>query len=275
MFDPRFAAWNTRWHDFLWFFLPHLKTNGRWVPKPWATWKGSKDLTYFSWDGVNLTPVFTVCETNLSIVSCQKKALATKSRLVGCISDLFYDTWSKKPVDTAVNWLFSMIRQLHLGSMEQKPGGTESAAGTSWLIAASAWRRGIFHGHGVFTWMEMDRPGKSNGWKKTCDFWENLCSAVMLHMLALECVDMDLWIIWIIWIMADADGGFFSMGRMKSSIWIPFKEYPNYATIYTKESIDRACYVSLFCWVGVSKYHLHMLEVVFFSDGHPSMFCDV
>lgn len=84
---------------------------------------------------------------------------------------------------------------------------------------------------------------------------------------------MDLWSIWIV---ADAYGGFFSMGRMRSSIWIPFKEYPNYATIYTKESIDRACYVSLFCWVGFSKYHLHGLEVVvFFSDGHPSMFCNV
>lgn len=213
----------------------------------------------------------------ISVLSAVKEVLATKSRLVGCISDLFYDTWSKKPVDTAVNWLFSMIRQLHLGSLEWNLGHwirvQHSRQSCRYILIDSS-----------FSLKERDVPwswcfhmnGYGSSWKIQWlqeDMWflgKPMFSCYVTYVSFGVCgygpMDyMDSGRCW--W----RD---FSMGRMNSSIWIPFKKHPNYDTIYTKDSIYRACYVSLFCWFGFQNITFICLKV-FFPDGHPSMFCNV
>lgn len=227
-----------RWHDVGIGCLPHLKTNGRWVPKPWATWKGSKDLTYFSGGGVNLTPVFTVCETNLSIVSCQRS------------------TCNEKPI----GWLH--FRSL-LWYLKQETCWHCCNLASLWFASFTweVWNKNL--GHWIscryilidssFSLKERDVPwswcfhmnGYGSSWKIqwlqedmwSCDFWENLCSAVMLHMLALECVDMDLWIIWIV---ADADGGIFRWEE-----WIQAFGYPSKSTPTMTPFTPRIVYTEL------------------------------
>ena len=70
--------------------------------------------------------------------------------------------------------------------------------------------------------------------------------------------------------MADGCGGL-TMARVKSSIWIPFKEYPNYANIYAKDSIQTELAMYRLFWrVGFQTSSSWACN----TDGHPS-FCDV
>ena len=215
-----------RWHDVGIGCLPHLKTNGRWVPKPWATWKGSKDLTYFS-GGVLIWLLYLLYVTLISVLSAVKEVLATKSRLVGCISDLFYDTWSKKPVDTAVIWLL-YDSPASLGKYGTKTWGhwirvQHSRQSCRYILIDSSFslKERDFPWYGVFTWMDTDRPGKSNGCKKKLRFLGKPMFSCYVTYVSFGVCGYGL--------MDYMDSGRclwrdFSMGRMKSSIWIPFKE---------------------------------------------------
>lgn len=252
-----------RWHDVTGFFLPHLKTNGRWVPKPWATWKGSKDLTYFSGCGVNLTPVFTVCETNLSIVSCQRS------------------TCNEKPI----GWLhFRFV----LWYLKQETCWHCCNLASLWFASFTweVWNKNL--GHWIscryilidssFSLKERDVPwswcfhmnGYGSSWKIQWlqeDMWflgKPMFSCYVTYVSFGVCgygpMDyMDSGRCW--W----RD---FSMGRMNSSIWIPIKKHPNYDTIYTKDSIYRACYVSLFCWFGFQNITFICLKFFFLMVIH-------
>ena len=104
MFDPRFAAWNgpLAWcRDFscrIWKQTEDGFQNHGQLEKAQKTWPTSPGV-------VLIWLLYLLYVKLISVLSAVKEVLATKSRLVGCISDLFYDIWSKKPVETAVIWL--------------------------------------------------------------------------------------------------------------------------------------------------------------------------